>query len=63
VITVWASKDASKSKSQLAQYLRQLGDVRRKPPPRFACNAALHYVQESVMEFATMYSNLLHDDN
>jgi hypothetical protein len=40
------------------QQFRQLRDIRRDPP-RFACNAALHYAQESVMEFAAMESNLL----
>ena len=44
------------------QQLWQLRDIRRDPP-RFARNAALRYVQEGVMEFATMYSNLLRDDN
>jgi hypothetical protein len=28
-----------------------------------ACNAALHCAQETVMEFASMYSNLPHVDN
>jgi len=47
---------------RLPQKLWQLRNVRRDPP-RFARNAALRYVQEGVMEFATMYSNLLRDDN
>jgi len=46
-----AAKPLSLLRLRLPYQLRQLRDIRRDPP-RFACNAALHCVQEGVMEFA-----------